>query len=53
MTLYRRLALVVAGGTTEHVFHPIDEPASHATQVLRWLRDRPAPDVSARSGSRR
>jgi peroxiredoxin len=41
MTLYRRPTLIVADGVVEHVFHPIDAPASHATEVLRWLRDRP------------
>jgi len=40
MTLYRRLTLVVADNLVEHVFHPIDEPASHALQVLRWLTKR-------------
>lgn len=51
MTLYRRLTLVVAGRLIEHVFHPIDEPARHVTQVLEWLAGR-AGDVSARPGSR-
>ncbi|WP_093622182.1 redoxin domain-containing protein [Actinoplanes philippinensis] len=53
MTLYRRLTLIVAGGVIEHVFHPIDEPAAHASRVLEWLAGRPGDDVSARSGSRR
>jgi peroxiredoxin/DNA-binding transcriptional MerR regulator len=41
MTLYRRLTLVVADGVIEHVFHPIGAPASHASEVLQWLGDRP------------
>ncbi|GAA3203552.1 MerR family transcriptional regulator [Nonomuraea roseoviolacea] len=37
MTLYRRLTLIVADGRVEHVFFPVEEPAGHAEQVMRWL----------------
>ncbi|PRX16888.1 hypothetical protein CLV67_118219 [Actinoplanes italicus] len=36
----RRLTLIVSDGAIEHVFHPISEPASHAAQVVDWLRGR-------------
>lgn len=35
---YRRLTLIVAAGTIEHVFYPIFPPDAHAAEVLRWLR---------------
>jgi peroxiredoxin len=38
MTLYRRLTLVVADSTIEHVFYPVFPPDGHAEQVLGWLR---------------
>lgn len=34
---YERLTLVVAGGTIEHVFHPVPDPGGHAAEVLAWL----------------
>jgi DNA-binding transcriptional MerR regulator/peroxiredoxin len=40
MTLYHRLTLVVADDRIEHVFHPIDKPAEHALEVIRWLTRR-------------
>ena len=40
MRLYKRLTLVVDGGTIEHVFYPIFPPNQHASQVLAWLRER-------------
>ncbi|WP_433513641.1 MerR family transcriptional regulator [Nonomuraea sp. CA-143628] len=39
MTLYRRLTLIVVDGRVEHVFFPIEEPAGHAEQVMRWLAE--------------
>jgi peroxiredoxin len=41
MALYKRLTLVVASGTIEHVFYPVFPPDGHAAQVLAWLRARP------------
>lgn len=38
MRLYERLTMVVAGGTVEHVFHPVPAPDRHAEEVLAWLR---------------
>ena len=37
-TRYRRLTLIIAAGTIEHVFYPIFPPDGHAGEVLRWLR---------------
>jgi peroxiredoxin len=37
MTLYRRLTLVVDGGTVEHAFYPVFPPDSHAAEVVAWL----------------
>lgn len=34
----KRLTLIVSSGTIEHVFYPVPDPASHAGDVLRWLR---------------
>jgi peroxiredoxin/DNA-binding transcriptional MerR regulator len=42
MTLYKRLTLVVTDRLVEHVFHPIDDPATHAAQVASWLANHPA-----------
>ncbi|MDI6102342.1 redoxin family protein [Actinoplanes sp. NEAU-A12] len=39
MTLYRRLTLIVSGGVIEHVFHPVDEPGTHAAQIVDWLTE--------------
>ncbi|MEV4111620.1 MerR family transcriptional regulator [Nonomuraea sp. NPDC049695] len=39
MTLYRRLTLIVVDGRVEHVFFPVEEPAGHAEQVMRWLAE--------------
>jgi peroxiredoxin len=38
MTLFKRLTLVIANGTIEHVFYPIFPPNEHAQEVLAWLR---------------
>jgi peroxiredoxin len=35
-----RLTLVVVGGKVEAVFHPVQDPASHAVDVLTWLTRR-------------
>jgi peroxiredoxin len=42
MTLYKRLTMVVRGGTIEHVFYPIFPPNTHASEVLDWLRANPS-----------
>jgi peroxiredoxin len=36
MTLYKRLTLIISGGTIEHVFYPIFPPGEHAQEVLSW-----------------
>ena len=41
MTLYRRLTLIAAGGTVEHVLYPVFRPDRHAADVLAWLRANP------------
>lgn len=50
-TYYRRLTMVVVGGRLSHVFHPVEEPARHAADVLEWLggdsHDRQADRVRA------
>jgi peroxiredoxin len=39
MRLYKRLTLVIRGGTVEHAFYPVFPPDRHAEQVLDWLGD--------------
>jgi peroxiredoxin len=34
----KRLTLILSSGTIEAVFYPVTNPASHAGDVLRWLR---------------
>jgi len=34
----KRLTLILSSGTIEAVFYPVADPASHAGEVLRWLR---------------
>jgi peroxiredoxin len=41
MTLYKRLTMIVAGGSIEHVFYPVFPPDQHAGEVLRWLQANP------------
>lgn len=36
----KRLTLVVSSGTIERIFFPVTEPASHAGEVLRWLKEK-------------
>jgi peroxiredoxin len=36
----KRLTLIVSSGRIERVFFPVREPASHAGEVLSWLRER-------------
>jgi peroxiredoxin len=36
---YERLTLVVRHARVVHVFHPVPEPAEHAAEVERWLRE--------------
>jgi peroxiredoxin len=53
MRLYRRITLIVRGGTVERVFYPVFPPDRNAAEVVAWLRanpgrpavspDRPAP----------
>ena len=38
----KRLTLVVSSGTIERLFYPVPDPASHAGEVLRWLREKAA-----------
>lgn len=42
LTLFKRITLVVANGTIEHVFYPIFPPNQHAQEVLEWLRSHPS-----------
>jgi peroxiredoxin len=42
--LYKRMTLVLRGSVIEHVFYPIFPPDKHAAEVLRWMRDRHAPE---------
>jgi peroxiredoxin len=35
----KRLTLILSSGTIEHAFFPVPDPASHAGDVLRWLRE--------------
>jgi peroxiredoxin len=37
-TYLQRLTLVLTDGVIEYVFHPVSDPASHAGDVLRWLK---------------
>jgi len=41
-TLYRRVTLVVAGRTVEHVFYPVFPPDANAADVVAYLRERAA-----------
>jgi peroxiredoxin len=38
----KRLTLVVSSGIIETLFFPVPDPASHASDVLRWLREKAA-----------
>jgi peroxiredoxin len=38
----KRLTLVVSSGMIETIFSPVPDPASHASEVLRWLRKKGA-----------
>ena len=38
----KRLTLIAAAGIIETMFFPVPEPASHAGEVLRWLREKAA-----------
>lgn len=42
MTLTKRLALVIDGGSIRHVFYPVFPPDRNAGDVLAWLRANPA-----------
>ena len=47
----KRLTLVVSSGTIETLFFPVPDPASHAGEVLRWLRDEGAGSAERTSSS--
>ncbi len=36
-----RISFIVSDGRVEHVFYAIDDPESHPTQVVEWLKSRP------------
>jgi peroxiredoxin len=38
----KRLTLVVSSGAIETLFFPVPDPASHAGEVLRWIREKSA-----------
>jgi len=38
MTLLVRLTLMIRDGVIEHVFHPVEDPARNAGDVLNYLR---------------
>jgi len=38
----KRLTLVVSSGIFETLFFPVPDPASHAGEVLRWLKEKAA-----------
>lgn len=40
----KRLTLILSGGNIEHVFYPIFPPDEHASEVLEWVKNNPAPD---------
>lgn len=44
---YKRLTMIVRGQFVEHVFFPIFPPNEHAREVLLWLRQHPATQVSS------
>ena len=35
--LYKRLTMIVSGGSVEHVFYPVFPPDGHAAEVAAWL----------------
>ncbi len=39
-TLIKRLTLVIADGTIDHIFYPVFPPDRHAGEVVRWLAER-------------
>ena len=39
LTYLKRLTLIVSSGTIEEVFYPVPDPAAHAGDVLRWLKE--------------
>ena len=38
----KRLTLVISSGRIETLFFPVPDPASHANDVLRWIREKAA-----------
>lgn len=48
---YERLTMIVREGRVEKVFYPVPDPAAHAAEVARWLRDeRERPDRAGVAG---
>jgi peroxiredoxin len=41
LTLIRRLTLIAADGTIEHIFYPVFPPDQNPTSVIAWLRAHP------------
>jgi peroxiredoxin/DNA-binding transcriptional MerR regulator len=39
--LYRRLTMIIDGGSVEHVFYPVFPPDRHAEQIVHWLQAHP------------
>jgi peroxiredoxin len=39
LRLYKRITLVIADGTIEHIFYPVFPPDRNAGDVVAWLRD--------------
>ena len=39
--LYRRLTMIIDGGSVEHVSYPVFPPDRHAEQILDWLQEHP------------
>jgi peroxiredoxin len=39
--LYRRLTMIIDGGSVEHVSYPVFPPDRHAEQIVDWLRAHP------------
>lgn len=51
VTFLERLTLVINGGTIETVFHPVQDPAGHASEVFAWLETAQSPSASSSASS--
>ena len=40
-TLYKRLTMIIRGGSIEHVLYPVFPPNKAAEAVVAWLREHP------------